>query len=109
MNEIEPMFAEVSLQAASPNPKPGSPDELRKACQDFEAVLVHMMLKTMDKTIESSGLVNDSAVKQARGMLWMTLSQEIARAGGLGLWKSLERSLAEVPAASQDDRKVPKP
>lgn len=109
MNEIEPMFAEVSLEAANPNPKPGSRDELRKACQDFEAVLVHMMLKTMDKTIESSGLVNDSAEKHARGMLWMTLSQEIAEAGGLGLWKSLERSLADVPGTGPDNGKVQEP
>lgn len=109
MNEIDPMFAEVSLEAAKPNARSGSPGDVKKACQDFEAVLIHMMLKTMDKTIESSGLVNDSSVKQARGMLWMTLSQEMARAGGLGLWKSLERSISDLPGATPDNGKVPTP
>lgn len=68
--------------------------ELQKAAQDFEAVLLNMVLKAMWKTIPKSDLFEKSSATQIyEGLMHSSLSEEMARNGGMGIAKVLAKQL----------------
>lgn len=69
------------------------PGELEKVAKDFESVFLEKITDEMQKTIPHSGLLSSSAMDQTQGLFWMQLSQELAKQGGLGLWKQLVKQI----------------
>ncbi len=83
---------ENSINGLKNNPK--SSHELQKAAQDFEAVLLNMVLKAMWKTVPKSGLFEkNSATKIYEGLMHSSLSEEMAMNGGMGIAKVLAQQL----------------
>jgi flagellar protein FlgJ len=75
---------------------PDSPKELQKATQDFESVLLNMVLKAMWKTIPKSDLFEKSNSTQIyEGLMLSSLSEEMARNGGMGMAKVLYQQLSK--------------
>jgi Rod binding domain-containing protein len=73
---------------------PKSSHELQKAAQDFEAVLLNMVLKAMWKTIPKSDLFEkNNATQIYEGLMHSSLSEEMARNGGMGIAKVLAQQL----------------
>ena len=70
-----------------------SPAQAEKAAKDFESVLLARLLEEMEKTIPRSGLLEGGSTKQVRGMYWSLLAREMARQGGLGLWRQVHKSM----------------
>ncbi len=71
-----------------------SSHELQKAAQDFEAVLLNMVLKAMWKTVPKSDLFEkNSATQIYEGLMHSSLSEEMASNGGLGIAKVLAQQL----------------
>jgi flagellar protein FlgJ len=67
-----------------------------KASQDLESYFVHFLLKEMRKTIPKSDLFGNSNSQEIYvDMLDQQIAQNIAMAGGLGLAKKINASLAE--------------
>jgi len=64
---------------------------LKKACADFESLLVYNMLKTMRNTIPQSGLLKNNPGKDTINMLMdRQIADDVARKhNGLGLQKVL--------------------
>lgn len=72
-----------------------SQHELQKAAQDFEAVLLNMVIKAMWKTIPESGLFEkNNATQIYEGLMHSSLSEEMARNGGMGIAKVLYQQLS---------------
>ncbi len=68
--------------------------ELKKATQNFEAIFISMLIKSMWKTIPESGLFEkNSATNIDEGIILSALSEEIARSGGLGMAKMLYQQI----------------
>src|SRR3972149_7249490 len=68
--------------------------KLRKACADFESLLIYQMFKTMRKTVPESGLLNKISGKDTYEMITdQKLAGELAGKGGLGLQKALFNQL----------------
>ncbi|MBT6230117.1 MAG: flagellar biosynthesis protein FlgJ [Candidatus Scalindua sp.] len=86
--------AENSKNILKNNPK--SSYELQKATQNFEAVMLNMMLKAMWKTIPESGLFEKNSSTQIyEGLMHSSLSEEMAsNGGGLGIAKVLYQQLS---------------
>jgi len=63
------------------------------AARDFEAVLLHRLMEAMRQTVPEAGLLSSPATRQMESLFWFYLSQEVARKGGIGLWKDLARNL----------------
>jgi Rod binding domain-containing protein len=83
---------ENSINGLKNNAK--SSHELQKAAQDFEAVLLNMVLKAMWKTIPKSDLFEkNSATKIYEGLMHSSLSEEMAMNGGMGIAKVLAQQL----------------
>ena len=77
-----------NLSQASSNQR--SQDELKKAANDFEAILVNFLVKAMWKTIPDSGLYNESnATEIYTDIMQSAFSEEIARLGGFGVAQKL--------------------
>ena len=75
--------------------EPKSQHELKKAAQDFEAVLLNMVIKAMWKTIPESGLFEQNNATQIyEGLMHSALSEEMARNGGMGIAKVLYQQLS---------------
>jgi len=74
--------------------KTKSDQEVLKAAQDFEAVLLNMVLKAMWKTVPKSDLFEkNSATNIYEGLMHSSLSEEMASNGGLGIAKVLAQQL----------------
>ncbi len=64
--------------------------QLHKAVNDFEALFVNNMLKTMRSTIQKSGLFGDGMREDIYTSLFdWEMSKEMASGGGLGLGRLL--------------------
>ncbi|GAB6086266.1 rod-binding protein [Alkaliphilus crotonatoxidans] len=82
-----------SLSVKSDQNLKEQPEELLKACKEFESILVNLMLKQMRATVPV-----DSEKSQAReiyeSMYDEALSQELVQGEGLGLAKQLYQQLS---------------
>ncbi|MET0268592.1 MAG: rod-binding protein, partial [Duganella sp.] len=70
----------------------GSPEALKGAATQFEAMFVNMMMKTMRDATPQDGLMNTEQTKMFTSMLDQQTSQNIAKKG-IGLADMLVRQL----------------
>lgn len=77
------------------------PAKLKEACNQFEGLMIHQMLKGMRQTINQTGLIGGSnAENMWRDLQDQALSDEAARSGGLGLSDMLYRQLTGADSKS---------
>ncbi len=94
-NEFLVNFAKAESSKNTLKNEPKSQYELQKATQDFEAVLLNMVIKAMWKTIPESGLFEKNNSTQIyEGLMHTSLSEEMARNGGMGIAKVLYQQLS---------------
>ena len=73
-----------------------SPARLKEACQEFEAIFLSKMLRSMKSTVPEGGLIpKSSGHKMFEEMLDDKMAEEIAHTGTLGLADVLQRALAD--------------
>lgn len=67
----------------------GNADQAVKVAKDFESVLLHKLMETMQESVPESGLLDGGMTKQVQGIFWFHMAQEMSRHGGVGLWKDI--------------------
>lgn len=79
-------------------------EQLRATCQEFEALLVQQVLKSMRATIPDSGLLEKDASRDTyKDMLDIQVARGIAnQRGGVGIGKTLYQQMQKLEAAGQD-------
>lgn len=78
--------------------------ELKKACEDFESVLLNYMFQSMKKTVGDSGIFGESFQRNMYESLYVEkISEKIAEERDLGLGDALYRQLAADLEADADD------
>lgn len=81
-----------------------SPESIRAAAKQFEAVLMNMMLKSMRDTVPQDGMTDSEQSKMFMGMLDQQLSTHLSQKG-MGLADVLTRQLTKIsPAAMQSEK-----
>jgi flagellar protein FlgJ len=71
-----------------------NPEALRKSCQDFEAVMLKTMLKSMRATVPDDGLLEkDNSREIFDDLLDQEVATQIARTEGMGIGEMLFRQL----------------
>lgn len=84
----------MDVQAVPGAAVPPDLQRLRRAAQEFEAVFIHQMLKTMRRSLPVGGpLAPGSGQKMYQDMLDDEMARSMARGGGLGLADILVRDL----------------
>lgn len=79
------------------------PQSAEQVAEQFESILVQQMLQSMRSASGGSGLLDGPGEDMARNLLDESLSASVARAGGLGLAKSLLASFDGAPPSSGQD------
>lgn len=86
--------------AANPNKSSNSPEKVKDAAQQFEALLINQLLKTA-KDSGSSGWLgggdDDETGQTSVDMAEQQLATVIAKNGGLGLTKFISQGLVKKP------------
>ena len=78
---------------------PTRPDDLRSACQEFEGLLLGMLLREMYATVSRSGLLGANTGREVFEDLWtQELARLAARGSPLGLAEHLEQALTAKSA-----------
>ena len=79
----------MNLPGGGVAPK-NTPEELKKAATDFEALFLNQMLKVMRDTVVKSDLFHGGSGEEIYNSLFDTeLSGQMAKGGGIGLGKIL--------------------
>lgn len=75
----------------------GLDDEKKKQlAKDFESVFVHKLLDEMNNTVGDWGLEKDSMHKQVQGIFSLYMARDIAKNGGLGMWKDIYQFFGDI-------------
>jgi len=71
-------------------------EELKKACQDFESIVLNIMFKQMRATVMKSDLVpEDAGTEIFQSMLDEKYVEEATKSGGIGLGDMLYKQLSK--------------
>ena len=74
-----------------------NPETLRRACQDFEAVMLKAMLKSMRDTVPGDGLVERSNGQEIfNDLMDQEVATQMARTEGVGIGKMLFKQLQKL-------------
>jgi flagellar protein FlgJ len=80
---------------------PKNPEALRRACQDFEAVMLQSMFKSMRGTVPDDGLVEKSTGQEIfDDLMDQEVATQMARTEGVGLADMLFRQLQKLQGTS---------
>lgn len=90
-----PADARAAGAGAAPDP------ELLEAAQEFESLLLHMVLKAMRDTVPESEMFGGQRTKMWEGLQDEEMSRSMARQGGLGLAEVIARQLDDDAAAAR--------
>lgn len=97
-------FIEAALKKADAVEKEKkSQKELKEACQNFEAIFLDMVFKSMRNTVPKSNLMGNSfATEIYEDMLYQNFTDEAAKGGGFGLADMLYNQLSLNMENSED-------
>ncbi|HEU5437022.1 MAG TPA: flagellar assembly peptidoglycan hydrolase FlgJ [Telluria sp.] len=93
-------FDTQSLGGLKQEAKAGSPEALKKAATQFEAMFINMMMKSMRDATPQDGPLDSQSTKQFTAMLDQQTSQNLAKRG-MGLADVLVRQLTSSAANAQ--------
>lgn len=80
---------------------------LKKACRNFEAIILQQMLTAMRKSVPKSGLIDSGfAQDMYQSMADESLAQEMANSRGIGLADALFLQLSTAPQSKGDRGKT---
>ena len=71
-----------------------------RAAKDFESVLLYKLMEEMKRTVPESDLFSTGASRQVEGIFWYYLAQEVAKQGGLGVWREIYKDMMGTAAGA---------
>ncbi|MHB1359028.1 MAG: flagellar assembly peptidoglycan hydrolase FlgJ [Rhodocyclaceae bacterium] len=100
---IPSIFDTQSLTALKGDLKKADPQALKATAQQFEAVFVQMLLKSMRAATPQDSMLDSDQTRFYQEMLDAQLSQVMAAKGGMGLAAVIERQLSRPDAVNAPD------
>lgn len=79
-----------------------SPEKIKDAAQQFEALLVQQMMQAMWKTVPQEGILSGSREEEYfRDMLNQALAESISKGQGIGVREVIEREMGRMEGQAQ--------
>ncbi|MCL2075722.1 MAG: flagellar assembly peptidoglycan hydrolase FlgJ [Betaproteobacteria bacterium] len=79
---------------------------IREAAQQFEALFLQIMLKSMRETTDQDSIMDSDASRFFTGMLDEQLAKNLSKQGGLGLARMLEEQLSRRMNESSQEEEI---
>jgi peptidoglycan hydrolase FlgJ len=104
ISSIIPKYVTADKSTAGQAADPAYEKKLKKACADFEAMLVFQLLKTMRQSVPRNGILKPSQGRETyEMMLDQKIAEELAHKGeGLGLQKMLYNQITQHDLKKKD-------
>jgi peptidoglycan hydrolase FlgJ len=100
-SEVLPHKNDGAVSGSRLNPKDA---KLKKACADFEGILLNYMFEAMKKTVGEGGVFGNSFRKDMyESMFTQAVSTTLARGKGVGLGEALYRQVSSRTSAQNAD------
>lgn len=88
------IYSQTTLNSATGEAHRDSPENLRKVCQEFEAIMIQTLYKGMRATIQDGGLIEkDTNTEIFEEMMDQEVARKAAMKNELGLAEALFRQL----------------
>ena len=87
----------------------GNEKVTKEIAQQFEAIFINMMLKSMREATDRSGLLDSEATKTYESMFDQQLSAELSANGTFGIAQALQNQLNLSQAAKTEGGALPLP
>ena len=84
-------FAQIAQLKS--NAKADEAGSLKEVAQQFESIFINMMLQSMRKATERSGLMDSDAAQTYESMFDQELALHLSEKGGFGVAEALERQM----------------
>jgi Rod binding domain-containing protein len=84
-------FAQIAQLKS--NAKTDEAGSVKEAAQQFESIFINMMLQSMRKATERSGLMDSDAAQTYEAMFDQELALHLSEQGGFGVAEALERQI----------------
>ena len=81
----------------------------KEVAQQFEAIFINMMLKSMREATDRSGLLDSESTKTYESMFDQQFSTELAANGTFGIAQALQNQLNLSPTAKTEGGALPLP
>jgi flagellar protein FlgJ len=104
---IPSVFDSQALAALKGGLRKEDPQALKAAAQQFEALFLQIVLKSMRDTVPQEGPLDSDQTRFYQELLDAQLAQVLAAQGGAGLAKVIERQLARSAAAEGETQDFP--
>jgi len=98
---IPSVFDVQSLASLKGAVRKDDPQALKAAAQQFEAVFLQMVLKSMRATVPQDGMLDNDQSRLYRELLDQQLAQTLSARGGVGLAAVIERQLSRRSEAAE--------
>ena len=105
--DLDPQIAGItrSLGAPTEPPKLGahaSPDEIRAAAEDFEAVFLAEMLRPMFESLQTDGMFGGGSSERVyQSFMVQEYGKSMAKANSIGIADMVERELLKMQEIDQ--------
>ena len=84
-------FAQIAQLKS--NAKADAAGSIKEVAQQFESIFINMMLQSMRKATERSGLMDSDAAQTYESMFDQELALHLSEQGGFGVAEALERQI----------------
>lgn len=84
-------FAQIAQLKS--NAKADAAGSIKEVAQQFESIFINMMLQSMRKATERSGLMDSDAAQTYEAMFDQELALHLSEQGGFGVAEALERQI----------------
>ena len=84
-------FAQIAQLKS--NAKADEAGSIKEVAQQFESIFINMMLQSMRKATERSGLMDSDAAQTYESMFDQELALHLSEQGGFGVAEALERQI----------------
>ena len=84
-------FAQIAQLKS--NAKADEAGSVKEVAQQFESIFINMMLQSMRKATERSGLMDSDAAQTYEAMFGQELALHLSEQGGFGVAEALERQI----------------
>ena len=97
-------FAQIAQLKS--NAKADEAGSIKEVAQQFESIFINMMLQSMRKATERSGLMDSDAAQTYESMFDQELALHLSEQGGFGVAEALDDIARQLAQVSQSARVV---